>query len=58
MIGERDEVAVIPKGKLQWKQAGQLLWEHFIAGYSLLTVVIWSCWWALSTAGFLMVIEF
>ncbi|XP_055602734.1 thiamine transporter 1-like isoform X2 [Uranotaenia lowii] len=36
-------------------RAGRLLWTHFIAAYSNLTVVQWSLWWSLAMAGFIQV---
>jgi solute carrier family 19 (thiamine transporter), member 2/3 len=41
-----------------WKRASKLLWEHFITSYSNRTVVVWSIWWILSTAGYLMIINY
>lgn len=39
----------------RWRRARKLLWQHFIAGYSQPTVLVWSFWWALATGGFYMV---
>lgn len=38
-----------------YKRAFSLLWRHFLQSYSNPTIVQWSLWWSLATAGFLMV---
>ena len=44
--------------KFAFNRATKLLWEHFTVSYSNRTVLIWSIWWALSTAGYLQVISY
>lgn len=46
------------KPKFSWDRASKLLWNHFIVSYSNRTVLIYSIWWALSTAGYLQIISY
>lgn len=46
------------KPKFSWDRASKLLWSHFIVSYSNRTVLIYSIWWALSTAGYLQIISY
>ena len=39
-------------------RAGHLLWTHFTAAYTNLTVVQWSLWWSLAMAGFIQVANY
>lgn len=44
--------------KFSWirvRSARKLLWNHFTTAYTDKTVLIWSIWWALAMAGFLMI---
>lgn len=43
------------KAKFSFSRAMDLLWTHFIQGYSNPTVLQSSIWWALAMAGFLMI---
>ncbi|CRK86357.1 CLUMA_CG000202, isoform A [Clunio marinus] len=43
------------KPTFSWTRAKNLLWEHFIQAYSSKTVLVWSIWWALAMAGFLII---
>jgi len=47
--------AINAKPKFAGVRAFRLLWLHFINSYSNFTIVLWSIWWALAMAGFLMV---
>lgn len=44
--------------KFSWDKARKLLWNHFIVSYSNRTVLIWSIWWALTTAGYIQIISY
>ena len=46
------------KPKFSWDRASKLLWNHFIVSYTNRTVLIYSIWWALSTAGYLQIISY
>jgi len=46
------------KPQFSWDRASKLLWDHFIVSYSNRTVLIYSIWWALSTAGYLQIISY
>nr|XP_029712065.1 folate transporter 1-like [Aedes albopictus] len=43
------------KVRFSCHRAGHLLWTHFTAAYSNLTIVQWSLWWSLAMAGFIQV---
>lgn len=44
-----------PKPKFSYPRAFKLLFRHFLDSYSNPKIVLWSFWWALAMAGFLMV---
>ncbi|XP_021712760.1 thiamine transporter 1-like isoform X2 [Aedes aegypti] len=43
------------KVRFSCHRAGNLIWTHFTAAYSNLTIVQWSLWWSLAMAGFIQV---
>ena len=49
------EMKTEARPKFSGSRATKLLWKHFIDSYSNPTVVLWSFWWSLAMAGFLMV---
>uniref|UniRef100_A0A1A9ZR32 Thiamine transporter 2 n=1 Tax=Glossina pallidipes TaxID=7398 RepID=A0A1A9ZR32_GLOPL len=46
------------KGTFAWRKAFKLLMKHAISGYTNATVIKWSIWWLLATAGQLQVISY
>ncbi|XP_026826955.1 thiamine transporter 2 [Ooceraea biroi] len=40
------------------RKAYALLWKHFVQAYTNYRVLKWSVWWALSTCGYLQIINF
>jgi thiamine transporter 2/3 len=47
---DKEEVPINPK--FSGKRAINLMWHHFVDAYTNHTVIEWSLWWALATAGF------
>lgn len=41
--------------RFSYTRASNLLWHHFVQSYSNPTIIMWSLWWALGMAGFVMV---
>lgn len=46
------------KVQFSWERASKLLWNHFKTSYSNRTILVFSIFWALSTAGYILIISY